>query len=78
MGLLWVQGLGGEARRSPDFASHRSLKPTNHKLRRAGCPRRRPPAFAKPTARQAVLESGRVEYWSIGVLEHCALSGMHP
>jgi hypothetical protein len=25
-----------------------------------------------------VLESGRVEYWSIGVLEYCALSELHP
>jgi hypothetical protein len=33
-------------------------------LRRAGCS----PAFAKPTARQAVLESGRAECWSPGAL----------
>jgi hypothetical protein len=57
MGLIWVQGLGGEALRSrprrPDFAHEQRLPPIEQKLRRAGCPR--PP----------IRPGGVMECWSV-------------
>ncbi len=51
-----------EALRSPDFASHRSLKPTNHKLRRAGCPRPR------------IQPRGVMQYWRVRVLRQFGIA----
>src|SRR5260221_10491906 len=58
----WQNASNCEALRSPDFASHRSLKPINHKLRRAGCPRPR------------IWPRGVMEYWSVGVLRQFGIA----
>jgi hypothetical protein len=59
-------GATHQALRSPDFASHRSFEPTDHKLRRAGCPRRRP--------RPRIRPRGVIEYWSVGVLRQLGIA----
>jgi hypothetical protein len=63
-----LTAVSHRALRSPDFAGEQGLQLTNHKLRRAGCPRSR----IRPSGGWS---TGVVKYWSSGASPNTTLRG---